>query len=518
MLVLFGFVNKFFKNSRIFISPNNPTILKLLTQSKLTKFLVPLFIGKKPEEKPEVDDDEVEFISETKVTPEEEKEALKLKLPPKFMSYRQLPDCECQQCKKDDEYLNDSYKKPDQTSVSQIFKSTPPSISTSSSASSIFTTPKDETASFKSADSSTTLKSLLSKPSLVVTPKTTSSLFASPVFGSENSSVFSSPTTTSNLFTSKSTSIFQTASDNKPQPFMLSSKPTESVATSKSTGTIFGNSGNLDNKNNSFMFADKPTESSGIFGSATSKSTGSIFGNSTNVFGSKSTPVFGGFTTTSTPSASVFSTTGGFKTGGSLFTTPSPNPTGSIFGGSPAIFGKDKPIFGGGDNLAKSTESPVRPVFGATITNIGAKTTNLKEEDKAVLDADSGISFASLAAKSTDKPAFAKENADSGNPFGFLGAGAPVFGSADKNKSAVSEEGEGGGDEEYDPHYDPIVPLPDAIVVSTGEEDEAVLFNERAKLYRYDADNKEWKERGVGQMKILHHPVNSKFLNTFLEN
>ena len=37
------------------------------------------------------------------------------------------------------------------------------------------------------------------------------------------------------------------------------------------------------------------------------------------------------------------------------------------------------------------------------------------------------------------------------------------------------------------------------------------MFNERAKLFRFDTDSKEWKERGVGQMKILHHPVNSKW-------
>lgn len=108
------------------------------------------------------------------------------------------------------------------------------------------------------------------------------------------------------------------------------------------------------------------------------------------------------------------------------------------------------------------------------------------------------------------------------NSFSFLGAGAPVFGSTSKNfnqkidVSAVSNNGSDdettndNAEEEYDPHYEPIVPLPEAIMVSTGEEDESVLFNERAKLYRYDGDNKEWKERGVGQLKILHHPQNSK--------
>lgn len=102
-----------------------------------------------------------------------------------------------------------------------------------------------------------------------------------------------------------------------------------------------------------------------------------------------------------------------------------------------------------------------------------------------------------------------------------MGAGAPVFESAIKNpkkKSAANEShnesddeaAEANAEEEYDPHYEPIVPLPDAITVSTGEEEETILFGERAKLFRYDADTKEWKERGVGQLKILYHPQQSK--------
>lgn len=101
-----------------------------------------------------------------------------------------------------------------------------------------------------------------------------------------------------------------------------------------------------------------------------------------------------------------------------------------------------------------------------------------------------------------------------------MGAGAPVFGAAtnakhtskkvENEQTASGDEGESDGNEEYDPHYEPIVPLPAAIVVTTGEEEETLMFNERAKLYRYDADSKEWKERGVGQMKLLYHPINSK--------
>ena len=37
----------------------------------------------------------------------------------------------------------------------------------------------------------------------------------------------------------------------------------------------------------------------------------------------------------------------------------------------------------------------------------------------------------------------------------------------------------------------------------TGEEEEEVIFEDKSKLYRWDANTKEWKERGVGQAKIL---------------
>ena len=48
--------------------------------------------------------------------------------------------------------------------------------------------------------------------------------------------------------------------------------------------------------------------------------------------------------------------------------------------------------------------------------------------------------------------------------------------------------------------------LPDIGSISTGEEDEEEMFRHRAKLYRYDRDNKAWKERGVGDIKVLRNP------------
>ena len=51
--------------------------------------------------------------------------------------------------------------------------------------------------------------------------------------------------------------------------------------------------------------------------------------------------------------------------------------------------------------------------------------------------------------------------------------------------------------------FTPVIPLPELIEVKTGEEDAVILFESKAKLLRYDFSSKEWKERGVGQMKVL---------------
>ncbi|XP_071455699.1 E3 SUMO-protein ligase RanBP2 isoform X2 [Hetaerina americana] len=123
---------------------------------------------------------------------------------------------------------------------------------------------------------------------------------------------------------------------------------------------------------------------------------------------------------------------------------------------------------------------------------------------------DPNLSFATLAAKPTST--FASVTS---SPPSWGNVKTQVFGSQqskDNKKTAGGdsdgEEEEGGTVETHDPHFEPIIPLPALVQVRTGEEDEVKVFCERAKLYRFDADTKEWKERGVGELKILFHPKN----------
>eukprot|EP00252_Welwitschia_mirabilis_P018300 TRINITY_DN40671_c0_g1_i1.p1 TRINITY_DN40671_c0_g1~~TRINITY_DN40671_c0_g1_i1.p1 ORF type:complete len:215 (+),score=68.19 TRINITY_DN40671_c0_g1_i1:204-848(+) len=55
----------------------------------------------------------------------------------------------------------------------------------------------------------------------------------------------------------------------------------------------------------------------------------------------------------------------------------------------------------------------------------------------------------------------------------------------------------------------PIVKL-EEVAVTTGEENEEVLIDLKAKLYRFDKDGNQWKERGVGTVKLLKHKETKK--------
>lgn len=58
-------------------------------------------------------------------------------------------------------------------------------------------------------------------------------------------------------------------------------------------------------------------------------------------------------------------------------------------------------------------------------------------------------------------------------------------------------------DDNYDPHYEPVIQLTEKVNVTTNEENEDVIFKMRAKLFRFVTDSNEWKERGTGDLRML---------------
>ncbi|XP_048048451.1 E3 SUMO-protein ligase RanBP2 isoform X7 [Megalobrama amblycephala] len=125
-----------------------------------------------------------------------------------------------------------------------------------------------------------------------------------------------------------------------------------------------------------------------------------------------------------------------------------------------------------------------------------------------VFASESAFTFADLA-KTSGEFAFGKKDAN----FTWSNAGATVFGSAPTRNDGeeTHNEGEEEGSDDESPrneeiHFEPIVSLPE-VEVKSGEEDEEILFKERTKLYRWDRELNQWKERGVGDIKILFHPV-----------
>jgi len=125
-----------------------------------------------------------------------------------------------------------------------------------------------------------------------------------------------------------------------------------------------------------------------------------------------------------------------------------------------------------------------------------------------------------------DKPSITKPALTSGASLDSLGKSLFTTPAASTKKVSIKlpevevegSESEGEDGEKHDqsldtsggPHFTPIVSLPKLAEIKSGEEQEDVLFTHRAKLYRFDAGVKQWKERGVGDMKILRHRENGR--------
>ncbi|KAH0861789.1 hypothetical protein HID58_079000 [Brassica napus] len=71
------------------------------------------------------------------------------------------------------------------------------------------------------------------------------------------------------------------------------------------------------------------------------------------------------------------------------------------------------------------------------------------------------------------------------------------------------EKGEANEDEDTGAQVAPIVRL-EEVAVTTGEEDEDAVLDLKSKLYRFDKEANQWKERGAGTVKLLKHKSTGK--------
>ncbi|KAG6769605.1 hypothetical protein POTOM_025255 [Populus tomentosa] len=72
-------------------------------------------------------------------------------------------------------------------------------------------------------------------------------------------------------------------------------------------------------------------------------------------------------------------------------------------------------------------------------------------------------------------------------------------------------------DEDTGAQVAPIVKL-EEVPVTTGEEDEDAILDLKAKLYRFVKEGNQWKERGVGTVKLLKHKDSAKVRLVFRQS
>ncbi len=133
---------------------------------------------------------------------------------------------------------------------------------------------------------------------------------------------------------------------------------------------------------------------------------------------------------------------------------------------------QSKPITQSASETASAVKDNVFSMFGG-----GSKTTAKKEDD---------------AEEDNDRSGSSKAQKDK----------AAAEGGADDDDKADEEE--------PDAQFEPVVHLTERVETKTNEELEEQTFKMRAKLFKFDRDSREWKERGTGDVRLLKHRENGK--------
>ncbi|XP_050349584.1 E3 SUMO-protein ligase RanBP2-like [Nymphalis io] len=509
-------------------------------------------------------DDDVVFINEIQATNEEKQKAKDLMLPENFYTYKNKEPCQgCRGCDQDDIKPESEKNKFGKVLPTQGLTITPLKTSAfnfSSPSHSIYGTPNnfDKTVdttifrtplsnngsnttcsspitsisssvenyavdkentltekslnpikpvAFVSGNQAQSISSVLAAPKLIsVTPADNVTAVSKTAFGfTENKSIFGE----NKIGVSSTQSIFGFNAQNN--------KEDNKSADNKSIFAVDLKTGPPVSQESKFGFAPSKTNqiSSGIFGS-----TGTFtFGNVTQPSQDNAKSIFG---KAAAENPSIFSDKINISSNKTVELTSKFDSTGKF------TFGKNVILQNQNSSKPPVTSLSIdKPAVSIANIQSGIKDTSIEKKDiksffdtedarkeKTPFKVDNSLTFAAL---STSEPGFGIQKK---TDFRWEGAGQQLF----VSKSNEGEDKETGGnfdannsgagagtEEEYDPHYEPIVPLPDKIVVTTGEEDEEKLFGERCKLYRYDEKSREWKERGVGEMKVLYHPEKNSY-------
>jgi len=147
---------------------------------------------------------------------------------------------------------------------------------------------------------------------------------------------------------------------------------------------------------------------------------------------------------------------------------------------------------------------------GATLVkDETAKVTTDKASDKATTESKDDKP---LAEKATEAAAAVKDNV-----FSMFGGGPAKVKKEEADDvdepsgaSKPKSEEEDPENEEPDVEFQPVVHLTEKVDTKTNEELEEQVSKMRAKLFKFDRESREWKERGTGDVRLLKHKENGK--------
>jgi len=150
----------------------------------------------------------------------------------------------------------------------------------------------------------------------------------------------------------------------------------------------------------------------------------------------------------------------------------------------------------------------------------------MAEEDKKVDATTTASETKPEENKTVTEKASDAASAVAGNVFGMFGGGPKKetkkedpdeendrSGSAKAQKdkeNAEKDDDDAADEEETDAHFEPVVHLTEKVDTKTNEEAEEQTFKMRAKLFKFDRESREWKERGTGEVRLLKHKENGK--------